>query len=392
MRILFVTPDFYPRSTGFANASINLIDAILSNGKNMYEVYIFTHTQLNGSQELQNGANIFRYRKEKHPKPLILYFEKKEYKELKRLIDENNIDVIFFETNTFPFLQYWTLLEYGSKVFVRIHSTADTEVLIYGKHQTLGAKIAYILTRKFMYGVNNILATSDYYIDFVKQNYLDGNVYSIWNNKSYGVLYNTSIIESIEVKDNPANNTFITMGKLSDNGLTQKGIPDLLKSIYYVKTFGQLKEDFKLIIIGDGKKLPLIKKMIIDLDLSESVELIQSAPHDVTLRLISSSKAIILLSRYEGQSMFITESLSLGKPIIVSDNNGMQDMIQDGKNGIVVKTGDPISAAKAIIKVMEMDSEALRKMGQSSANLYEEKFSGRAIYQQFNNAMKLRIK
>ena len=60
--------------------------------------------------------------------------------------------------------------------------------------------------------VPNILSTSNYYLDFVKQHYLDGNVYSIWNNKSYDVLYNTAG-GSERTATVQTTNRFMTMGK-----------------------------------------------------------------------------------------------------------------------------------------------------------------------------------
>lgn len=116
------------------------------------------------------------------------------------------------------------------------------------------------------------------------------------------------------------------MGKMSENGLTQKGMTDLLKAIYYLKLGNELPDDFKLKIIGDGKMLSYIRKMIERLEIVRYCEIIVSASHDQVFEIMDESKAIILLSRYEGQSMFITESISKGKPLIVTNNNGMSDM------------------------------------------------------------------
>ena len=88
--------------------------------------------------------------------------------------------------------------------------------------------------------------------------------------------------------------------------------------------------------------------------------------------------------------MFITESLALGKPVILSDNNGMEDMIVDGLNGYVTKTGDAVEAAKVIKKLMSLDEKALTKMGEESRKIYEDLFSASAVYKQFDDLMTLR--
>lgn len=392
MNVLFITPDFYPNSTGFANASFNLINAILVNGNDKYKIFVYTYAQLDKKRELQISAKIYRYKKYRHNRLTRIFYEKREYKKLKEIIDINSIDIIFFETNTFLYQQFWTLRDYGRKVFVRIHSTADTEVPVFSSKNTIGSKMAYRLIKKFMCGVSNILATSNYYIDFVKRYYLEDNVYTIWDNKSYGLLYNTSI-DSTSPNFNSGNeNIFMTMGKLSNNGLTQKGIPDLLKAVYYMKDLGELKPDFKLIVVGDGDKFSFIQNLVKELELESYVELIKKATHDETLQMISSAKAIVLLSRYEGQSMFITESLSLGKALILSDNNGMQDMIQNGVNGYCVRTGDSIAAADALIRIQNLDDVTLSTYGNNSRMLYKQKYSGEAVYRQFDNVIKMRVK
>ena len=389
MNILFITSDFYPNSTGFANASINLINAIIKYSSGKYIIHVFTEQQLKGKEELPE-IYVIRYKYNgKKNKLNRLYRERKKYLFIKDYVKNNNIDIIFFETNTFPFVQNWIVKEFPYKVFVRIHSTADTEVPIYGEHPTFGSKISLKKMKEFMKYAPNIVSTSNYYLDFIKKEYFESNVYTIWNNKSYGLLYNTSV-DGIKKAKPSCSNTFMTMGKMSHNGVIQKGIKDLLNAVFYLKIDGYLDDTFKLIIVGDGEKYYSIQSMVNRLNLEKYVLLIKSASHDEVFELISQSKAIILLSRYEGQSMFITETLSLGKPVILSDNNGMEDMIVPGKNGLLTRTGDARMAADSIRKIMSLTLDEVEEMGNCSRQLYQTKFSPRAVYDQFDRLMTLR--
>ena len=381
--VLFITPDFYPSSTGFANATMNLINSIVMYSDGKYSIHVFTEQELGNNREIDN-IQVYRYVNRGYSNKFSrLKYEKDRYKKVKEYIEKNAINEIFFETNTFPFLQNWVLRDFKNKVHVRIYSTADTEVPIYGAKPTIGSKISYKLIKKFMEQVNNIYATSEYYLKFIKQEYLDSNVYKIWDNKNYGILYNTSVAR-IE-KASPCNeNHFMTMGKMSSNGITQKGITDLVKAVYYLKQSKELPSDFKLTIVGDGEKFNYIYNLIEKCNLKSYIELIKKATHKEVLSMISNVKAVILLSRYEGQSMFITESISLGKPLLLSDNNGMQDMIEDGINGYVTKTGNPIDAAEKIKKFIELGEKELITMGEASQKIYENHFSPREIYKQFD--------
>ena len=387
-KILFIVPDFYPNSTGFANAALNLINSIKIYGNDKYDIGVFTTIPLGENNELAE-MEIVRY-KNTIPDNRITHamVERKKYNELHKFINRFGPDVIFFETNTFPFIEMWIVKEFTSKVFVRIHSTADTEVPIFGAHKTLLDRVEYKKMKSFMKWVPNILSTSNYYLDFVKQYYFDGNVYSIWNNKSYDVLYNTAGV-SKSTATVQTSNRFMTMGKMSDNGVTQKGITDLLKAVYYMEKSNSLPDDFELIIVGTGSKLNYIKNMISNLALDRYINLIERAPHEEVLELIKSCKAIILMSRYEGQSMFITESISLGKPLVISDNNGMQDMLREGVNGFKVKTGDSKDIARKIQKMMNLSNDELKSFSQASLDLYNLQYSNISVYNQFDEIMNL---
>lgn len=391
MNILFIVPDFYPNSTGFANASLNLINAIKKYSEDKYKVWVFTTVLLNDQQEI-TSARVIRYKNACFDNRFTHWFhERRKYKYIDSLIQKEKIDIIFFETNTFAYVQYWLLKKYDKKVMVRLHSTADTEVMVWGKHGNINSKVEYWLVKKFMKEVRSVIATSGYYLDFCKKYYLNDNVYSVWNNKEYFILYNTA--ERIQYngkRDKYQKNVFMTMGKMSENGLTQKGIIDLLKAVFFLKNSQELPKDFKLIVVGTGIKVAYIKKMIVELNLEQEVELIESVSHDKVIELISMAKAIVLLSRYEGQSMFITESLSLGKAVILTNDNGMEDMIIDNGNGFCVKKGDFKQAAYAIKRMIHLKPDELQKMEIKSREIFDKNYSEKAVYEQFDYIIQLR--
>lgn len=154
-------------------------NSIKAYGSEKYAVGVFTTITLGENNELV-GMEIVRYR-DTIPDNRITHaiVKRKKYNELHKFISRFKPDVIFFETNTFPFVESWVVKEFRDKVFVRIHSTADTEVPIFGAHNTLLDRIEYKKMKEFMKLVPNILSTNNFYLDFVKRYYLDGNAYSI---------------------------------------------------------------------------------------------------------------------------------------------------------------------------------------------------------------------
>lgn len=389
-KVLFVTPDFYPHSTGFANAAINLINAILKYGNDKYKIYVFTSVLLGDNAEM-NNISVYRYQNNLMNHGITQWIDGLlRYKKIKSIISTHKIDIIFFETNTFPYLENFVVESYKDKVFVRIHSTLDTEIPVFKKANSFFEKINYYLMKRFMKKASNILSTSEYYIDFIKREYLHNNVFEIWNNKSYSLLCNT-ISEDIDPEEQMiSSNIFTTLGKMSEPGIIQKGITDLLKAIYFLKADEALPEDFLLNIIGDGDSAEKLKKYGTILEVENVVSFKGNVSHESVLNYIRASKVIILLSRFEGQSMFITEALANGKPLILSDGNGMSEMIKDGYNGFVVKTGNPKDAAEKIKKICGLEEKKVKEMGKKSRILYLDKFSEKAVYHQFDDTVKLK--
>jgi len=82
-------------------------------------------------------------------------------------------------------------------------------------------------------------------------------------------------------------------------------------------------------------------------------------------QLYQNSDVFALLSVDEGFGMVGVEAMSAGKPIIVTENVGMADVIVNGKEGFVIPIRDVNAAKEAILKLYE--DQALRvKMAKSA--------------------------
>ena len=94
------------------------------------------------------------------------------------------------------------------------------------------------------------------------------------------------------------------------------------------------------------------------------------------------SSIFVLSSRYEGFGMVITEAMSCGvPPVSFTCPCGPHDIIDDGKNGLLVENGNIEMLAEKICYLIEND-EIRRKMGQQ-ARIDVERFKIEQIAEQW---------
>ena len=155
----------------------------------------------------------------------------------------------------------------------------------------------------------------------------------------------------------------------------QKGFDLLIETWRIV---AQKHPDWNLRIYGGGDRsdfLALKDKYHLD-----TLYLEEQTP-DI-IRNYCRSSIFVLSSRYEGFGMVITEAMSCGvPPVSFTCPCGPRDIIDDGKNGLLVENGNIEMLAEKICYLIEND-EIRRKMGQQ-ARIDVERFKIEQIAEQW---------
>lgn len=81
-----------------------------------------------------------------------------------------------------------------------------------------------------------------------------------------------------------------------------------------------------------------------------------------------------------------TEAMMYGKPCIVSDATGTAEYIEDGKNGLICKAGDPEDLCEKMRWVIH-NQEKLHAMGSNARKIYEKHFSMKAFGRRLETAL-----
>jgi glycosyltransferase involved in cell wall biosynthesis len=97
----------------------------------------------------------------------------------------------------------------------------------------------------------------------------------------------------------------------------------------------------------------------------------------------SVSDFFLIPSLSEGTPLVLVEYLALGKPIIASDIRGNADLIRDGLNGYLFKTGDVLDLATRIESVL--GSGAPGNIGMNAHDLYLRTFQPRKLVREIES-------
>jgi glycosyltransferase involved in cell wall biosynthesis len=121
----------------------------------------------------------------------------------------------------------------------------------------------------------------------------------------------------------------------------------------------------RAIIIGDGPESEFLRRLCVEMSLSNQVELLGFIGERRKLEVFANSKLFVLTSAREGFSLATLESMAQGAvPIILRPPEpevfGASDFVKDGINGSVVQQGDASGLAKEIDRLIGNPSDRLR--------------------------------
>jgi len=115
-------------------------------------------------------------------------------------------------------------------------------------------------------------------------------------------------------------------------------------------------------LIGAGDLEKIIKDKIKELELEDSIELLGLKSN--VYPYLNESDIFVLASFWEGMPISLIEAMATGLPIVATAVGGVQDMIDDGKTGLLVDVNtDQISAA--LHKLIE-DGNLRMKLGNAA--------------------------
>lgn len=128
------------------------------------------------------------------------------------------------------------------------------------------------------------------------------------------------------------------------------------------------ENQIKLFLVGEGEKKKEYEVFITKNNLNKRIKLLGERKN--INELINASDLVCLTSKHEGLPRCILEAMAVGKPALVSDVRGNNDLINHLENGLLVPLQD-IKKTEEMIKYSFSNKEHLKKMGINSLKRIE---------------------
>ena len=127
--------------------------------------------------------------------------------------------------------------------------------------------------------------------------------------------------------------------------------------------------DWRLRICGEGQMRKKLEAQIEELGLAESVELPGACDMNEAM---GSASIFVMSSRYEGFPLILIEAMSKALAVVSFDcPTGPADVIESGRNGILVELGDVDGLARGLLELIE-DEDLRRRCGPAAAETARE--------------------
>lgn len=121
------------------------------------------------------------------------------------------------------------------------------------------------------------------------------------------------------------------------------------------------KTGCRLVIVGTGPKEAELKQYASE---NPNIQFMGFQSGKALQAFVSNSRCVVLPSEwYENGPYSAMEAMAMGKPLIVSNNGGLPELVEEGKNGYICQTNAD-SLAEAIQKILHLSEEEYNAMAQ----------------------------
>jgi glycosyltransferase involved in cell wall biosynthesis len=383
IKVLFITPYYFPVVGGAEIALHNLCEALSKRG---VEPFLLTSLGPKGKSHEQIGSvNVFRYETRSVLRRINNYLAR---------LSNNVIPIQHFE----GFYCAYKLIKKYDIDLIHLNYFRDTSIIGYLCKKTLGKPLITHLVG------NDIF---DPVIPVPDNNW---HYYSLILNNSTAVVAASAFVKKIihlhtGVKDCKIipygldTQVMKPLKQLDQKQLREHlGIGDDDKIVISVQRLDPRKKvevllraarivvdtlpNTKYIIVGDGPERTKLERIKKQLGVDENVIFTREISYEDLIKYLSMADVFSMHTMHEGFGIVFIEAMSMGLPIVTTYANGNEGIIENGKNGFMVEPNDPFELADKTIFLLK-DDEIRKNMSQYNRDKAKKEYDLTVIADQW---------
>jgi glycosyltransferase involved in cell wall biosynthesis len=139
-----------------------------------------------------------------------------------------------------------------------------------------------------------------------------------------------------------------------------------------------------LLIAGEGVLRQELQAEADRLQISKQVQLL--GVRDDIYILMTLADLFLFPSRFEGMPNALLEAMGYGLPVIATAVQGVDEIIRDGENGIIVPLDDPVAVSNAILRLLN-DPDERQRLGKAAQGTIEKEYTLNDMCSQFDKLL-----
>lgn len=171
--------------------------------------------------------------------------------------------------------------------------------------------------------------------------------------------------------------TLLTVARLTP----KKGLPTVFRALALLASEGV---PFEHLLVGSGDERDRLEALARDLGLSGRVRWLGTKPHQEVLDLYRRADLFLLGCEVsadgdrDGIPNVLAESLAMGVPVAATAVSAIPELIEDGRHGLLVPSGDPAALARAARRLLTEPALRAAVIGQGRKQV-ETMFDNRVL-------------
>lgn len=237
----------------------------------------------------------------------------------------------------------------GAKVIGHVHGGRFDQILNYNG-------LAARRVRRALSHFDVLLALGTRWLELIRDSGFRGRVYVVPSTLKQDFFDRASALSSLPRQE--ADATALFVGQVG----RRKGIFDLLAALRGAIDLGAR---IRLVVVGPSeypKELEEAKRLTDALSLRDVVRFTGPLMNECLLKEFAAADFLVMPSYAEGLPVVFFEAGAFGMPVVTTPVGAIPDLIESGRNGMLVNPGD-VEGIRDALMMMAGDSEARRKMG-----------------------------